>query len=118
MKMLQLNQPYDITREANLNNRALSNSKYNTKTTNMNSNEITNEGAGGTNGNLKMDLQFFAKKDLKMVNDAANQVGVDRNLFGEYIHEVKADLGMKANENFTYKELIDLAKELKNILKE
>lgn len=65
-----------------------------------------------------MDLQFFAKKDLKMVNDAANQVGVDRNLFGEYIHEVKAYLGMKANENFTYKELIDLAKELMNILKE
>ena len=76
------------------------------------------EGTSKTNGKLKMDLQFFAKKDLKMVNDAANQVGVDRKLFGEYIHEVKADLGMKANENFTYKELIDLAKELKNILKE
>jgi RHS repeat-associated protein len=43
MKMLQLNQPYDITREANLNIRALSNSKYNTKTTNIDSNKITSE---------------------------------------------------------------------------
>jgi hypothetical protein len=43
IKVMQLNQPYDITREANLNNRALSNSKYNTKTTNIDSNKITSE---------------------------------------------------------------------------
>jgi hypothetical protein len=50
---------------------------------------------------------------LKMVNDAAKEVGVDRNAFGEYIHELKADLGMKPNQNFTYKELLEYAKQLK-----
>jgi RHS repeat-associated protein len=62
-----------------------------------------------------VDLQMMAKRDLKMVNDAANQVGVDRNAFGEYIHELKADLGMKPNENFTWEELIKYAEELKNL---
>lgn len=51
-----------------------------------------------------------------MVNDAANEIGVDRNLFGEYIHEIKADLGMKANQNFTYQELLEYAQELKNMI--
>lgn len=74
------------------------------------------EGARKTDGSLKMNLQFFAKKDLKQVTDAANQVGVDRTIFGEFIHEIKADLGMKASENFTYKELLDYANELKNML--
>ncbi len=61
----------------------------------------------------KVDLQMMAKKDLKMVSDAAKEIGVDRNAFGEYIHELKADLGMKANQNFTYKELLEYAKQLK-----
>ena len=47
---------------------------------------------------------YFKKADIKMVNDAANQVCIDRKDFGNYIHEIKADLGMKANQNFTYKE--------------
>jgi len=63
---------------------------------------------------LKLDLQLFAaKKDLKMVNDAARQVGVNRNAFGEYIHELKSELKMKANQNFTWDELIRYATELK-----
>ncbi|MBN2794718.1 MAG: hypothetical protein JXR88_04880 [Clostridia bacterium] len=53
---------------------------------------------------------------MKQVTDAAKEVGIDRKMFGNYIHEIKADLGMKANQNFSYKELIELAKELKNIL--
>lgn len=40
---------------------------------------------------------YFKKPDIKMVNDAANQVGIDRKEFGNYIHEIKADVGMKAN---------------------
>ncbi len=63
-----------------------------------------------------MDYQRFAKKDLKMVNDAAREVGVDRNAFGEYIHELKSDLGMKASQNFTYKELKEYAKQLKKYM--
>ncbi len=50
-----------------------------------------------------------------MVNDAANQVGIDRKEFGNYIHEIKADLGMKANQNFTYQELLELAEEYKKM---
>ncbi|MBU1094414.1 MAG: hypothetical protein KKH01_08135 [Firmicutes bacterium] len=55
---------------------------------------------------------YFAKKDIRDVNRAANQVGVDRDLFGDYIHDAKDHLGMKPNENFTWKQLVDLAKEL------
>ena len=61
----------------------------------------------------KLDIQLFAKKDLKMVNDAAKEVGIDRNMFGEYIHEIKYELGMKASNNFTYKESLEMAEELK-----
>ncbi len=67
---------------------------------------------GESSSTLKMDLQFFSKKDLRQVSDAAREIGVDRIEFGNYIHEVKADLGMKANENFSYQELLELAKEL------
>lgn len=64
-----------------------------------------------------MDLQLFAKKaDLKMVDDAAKQVGIDRNLFGEYIHELKAELRMKPSDNFTYKQLVNYAQELKKYI--
>lgn len=52
-----------------------------------------------------------------MVDDAANQVGIDRNEFRKFIHEIKADLGMKANQNFSYQELVELAKELANMMK-
>lgn len=37
-----------------------------------------------------------------MVNDAANQVGIDKKEFGNYIYEIKKALGMRANQNFTY----------------
>lgn len=47
-----------------------------------------------------------------MVNDAAREVGVNRDAFGEYIHELKDDLGKKPNQNFTYKQLIEYAKQL------
>lgn len=73
-------------------------------------------GLGAEDGFLKLDLQLFAKKDLKMVNDAAKSVGVDRDAFGEYIHELKQAFGMRANQNFTYQELIEYAKELKNAM--
>lgn len=42
------------------------------------------------------------KNDIRMVNDAANQVGIDKKEFGNYIYEIKKALGMRANQNFTY----------------
>ena len=61
---------------------------------------------------LKVD---FKKNDIRMVNDVANKVGVDRIKFGNYIHEIKQSLGMRPNENFTYQELVELAEECKKI---
>jgi hypothetical protein len=71
MKMMQLNQPYDIRREADLNIRALSNSKYNTKTTNIDSNKITSEGTSSTGQNINRaltasDLGIDASKITKL----------------------------------------------------
>jgi RHS repeat-associated protein len=69
----------------------------------------------GTNGNgpIPINLQLFANKsDIKMINDAARQIGVDRVDFGNYVHAIKAELGMLANQNFTYQELLELAKDL------
>lgn len=54
-------------------------------------------------------------KLVTMVSDATKGVGIDLNLFGEYIHEIKAQLGMRASVNFTYKQLVELAKELKKV---
>ena len=39
----------------------------------------------------------FVKPNIKMVYDAVKQIGIDRKEFGNYIHEIKADMGMKAN---------------------
>ena len=47
-----------------------------------------------------------------MVDNAAKQVGVDRNHFRNYIHEIKDYFGMRGDQNFTYKELIELAEDL------
>lgn len=57
------------------------------------------------------------KGDIKMVDDAANHVGVDRNEFRKFIHEMKAGLGMRANQNFSYKELVELTEELADMMK-
>jgi hypothetical protein len=65
MKMMQLNQPYDITREADLNIRALSNSKYNTKTTNIDSNKITSEGTSNTQLTFDEALKKLDKSGLR-----------------------------------------------------
>ena len=57
----------------------------------------------------------FKKNDIKMVDDAARQVGVDRIGFGDFIHEIKAELGMGASQNFTYQELLELAESYANM---
>lgn len=82
-------------------------------------NRLTGETNSGKSNQLplRMNLQLFAKKDIKQVNDVANKVGVDRNEFRAYIHEIKADLGRKASQNFTWDELVELAEELKKMMK-
>jgi hypothetical protein len=50
-------------------------------------------------------------RDEKMKRDAAREVGVDEQGFGDYIHKVKDDLNHRPSENFSYEELLDLARE-------
>jgi hypothetical protein len=62
---------------------------------------------------IKLLLQHFAKKrDIKMVNDVAKEVGIDREEFGMYIHEIKQLLGMKPKDNFSYENLVNYAWDL------
>lgn len=51
-----------------------------------------------------------------MVYDAVNQISIDRKELGNYIHEIKADMGMKANQNFTYQDFLELVEEYKRML--
>ncbi|MCF8020188.1 MAG: hypothetical protein K9L62_12400 [Vallitaleaceae bacterium] len=61
---------------------------------------------------IKYDLQLFAKKDIKQIQDVAKQFKMDdvtRREFGDYVESLK-DL-VPNNKNFTYKELQEIAKE-------
>jgi len=70
--------------------------------------------ARGTGGveNFKIDLQLFAKKDIKQIQDIAKQFDMDavtRREFGDYVESLK-DL-VPNNKNFTYNELVKIAEE-------
>lgn len=61
---------------------------------------------------LKLDLQFFGKRDIKQIQDVSKQFKMDnvtRREFGDYV-ESKKDL-VRNDKNFTYKELQEIAKE-------
>jgi hypothetical protein len=49
----------------------------------------------------------------RQVSDAAREVGVDRREFGKFIDRVKGQTGRGASENFSYDELVNLAREFK-----
>lgn len=54
------------------------------------------------------------KRDLKQVNDAARDARIPKELrraFGDYIEELKHATGKKNNDNFSYKQLLEIAKE-------
>jgi hypothetical protein len=93
MKMMQLNQPYDITREANLNIRALSNSKYNTKTTNIDSNKITSEGTSSTG------------QGSNLSNQTREQLLKSKSSYEKLIQEHKAKLQDYINNPDAYDNL-------------
>jgi hypothetical protein len=57
-----------------------------------------------------------ASGDRGQIQDAANEVGIDPHDLGNYVHELKADgeFGSKNDKgDFTYAELVELAKQLK-----
>ena len=66
----------------------------------------------GSFEDFKIDLQLFAKKDIKQIRDIAIQFNMDavtRREFGDYVESFK-DL-VPNNNNFTYNELLKIAEE-------
>ena len=54
------------------------------------------------------------KNEQKTIKAAANEAGLPQKYlhdFGDYIEEVKRQFGKRNDANFTYRELVDLAKE-------
>lgn len=73
------------------------------------------KGTGSLDG-FKMDLQLFAKKDIKQIQDIAKQFDMDtvtRREFGDYVESLK-DL-VPNNKNFTYNELVKIAEEFMGV---
>lgn len=67
--------------------------------------------------NLEDDLfrnVYFKKNDIRMVDQVAREVGIDRYKFREYIHEMKDEHLMRPKDNFTRDQLINMANDLKN----
>jgi len=53
------------------------------------------------------------KKDARQITDAAKEVGVDRQAFSDYLHDIKKAEGRGGSDNFKYQRLLELAEELK-----
>ena len=54
------------------------------------------------------------KVDIKQINQVANQMGLSktaRRAFGDYVESLKQISGKPGNANFTWKELVEIAKE-------
>ncbi len=67
-----------------------------------------------TNAKHRKKTKGANKKDKQQVDDAANQADVkDRKGFGKFIEKEKKLSGRGGSDNFSYGELIDLAKEFK-----
>lgn len=53
------------------------------------------------------------RADRKQIDDVARRAGVDRREFGDLVEQEKAKQGRGGSDNFTYKQLEELAKRLK-----
>jgi hypothetical protein len=51
------------------------------------------------------------RSDARQIDDAAREAGVDRRGFGKFIEQEKKAGGRGASENFTFEELLELARE-------
>ncbi|MGN0731003.1 MAG: hypothetical protein ACI4MA_03740, partial [Treponema sp.] len=54
-------------------------------------------------------------KDRKQVDSIAKKFKIDRRKFGDFVEETKQNSGRGPSDNFTYKELEELAKEFKEL---
>ena len=53
--------------------------------------------------------------DRKQVDSIAKKFKIDRRKFGDFVEETKQNSGLEPSDNFTYKELEELAKEFKEL---
>ena len=69
---------------------------------------------GGKRGDYRPKTRGANSRDAKNIRDVARQKGIDAKNFGDYVEDVKPDLGHGPSDNFTYKKLLELADEYKS----
>ena len=78
----------------------------------------SNGARGGSGAGRRGDYREKTKganaNDRKQINDAARQEGVDARELGRYVEKAKKLEGREASENFSFDELLELARELKS----
>jgi RHS repeat-associated protein len=68
---------------------------------------------GGRGGDYREKTRGANANDQKQISAAARQVGVDGRPFGRYVEKIKKLEGRGASENFSFDELVQLAREFK-----
>lgn len=71
------------------------------------------EGIGSRNAK-KGDKMGSNQRANKMIDDAARKFKLDRRSFGKYVENKKAGMGKGGADNFTWKELENMAKQFKS----
>ncbi len=69
---------------------------------------------GGKGGEYRDKTRGANANDQKQISAAAREVGVDGRAFGRYVEKTKNLEGRRASDNFSFEELLQLAREFKN----
>ena len=68
---------------------------------------------GGRGGDYREKMRGANANDREQINAAARRVGVDGRAFGRFVEKMKKLEGRAASENFSFDELLGLAREFK-----
>ena len=66
-------------------------------------------------GKYREKTKYANKNDRKQIENIARENGIDRREFGDFVEETKRDSGRSPSDNYSYKELQDLAQEFKEL---
>jgi hypothetical protein len=69
--------------------------------------------SSGSGGGYRDKTTGANARDRKMIGDAAREVGVNRRDFGDYVEHVKPDYGKGPSDTFSFKQLLELARQFK-----
>jgi RHS repeat-associated protein len=69
---------------------------------------------GGRGGDYREKTRGANASDQKQINAAARQAGVDGKAFGRFVEKIKKLEGRGASENFSFDELVQLAREFRS----